>query len=355
MDIAFCDNDERTLRDAIADAAAGCQRAKVAVAFAKGSGLDAAPIFRQLVQRGSHVQLIAGVDFQLTDLAAVEEFDHPPSEARLYFRGAESNKRAFHPKVYVFEQDHDAVAVVGSSNLTGGGLVDNVEANLVLRAEPEHPVIRRITSFHSQLWASGLAVPVTGEFRERYARLQDRRRAAELALRGDADYERARASLRAAVAEAITTYRADARSRSWLLITSPENYIRCIRGHVWGDEDLRRIRQVRTGDVIFFYVKHPGKYVASMGVVTKPAYEDHSIIWIGDDRVYPFRFHFDLLVEPVRPIGLRPMVPRLDLFDRADDPNYGRRLQAAMKELTPHDCTVLREALAEGNTLGAAS
>jgi HKD family nuclease len=355
MQIRLIDNDALTFGDALADACADATMVRIAVAFVKGSGLSAAPVLEQMVVRGAEVRLIAGVDFQLTDLTAIERFDRPPSAARIYLSSQPSGRATFHPKVYLIESKHNAVAIVGSSNFTGGGLVDNLEANILLRSTPDDPVIARVREYHDKLWISDFAAPVTESFRQSYHQLQDRRRAIELALRSEADYERAQRGLRAAVAEAVVKYNAGRRGRCWLLITAPENYIRCIDGRVWGDEDRGRIGQVRTGDLIFFYVKSPAKYLAAMGLVTREPYTDHSVLWSDDDRVYPHRFNFDLLLRPPRPVPFQPLVRQLDLFGRADLTNWGVRLQAAMKALTTYDCEILRSALAaaEGGSLVA--
>ena len=48
--------------------------------------------------------------------------------------------QTFHPKVYLFDDGQnpptDAILLVGSSNLTGGGLYQNIEANLALELRP---------------------------------------------------------------------------------------------------------------------------------------------------------------------------------------------------------------------------
>jgi len=346
LEIRLVDNKDLSLQDALAEACTRADRVRVAVAFVKGSGLVAAPALEQVVQRGAEVRLIAGVDFQLTDLAAIERFDKPPSAARVYLSAQSSERATFHPKVYLLESRHDAVAIVGSSNLTGGGLVDNLEANILLRSSLDDPVIARIREYHDKLWTSDFAAPVTESFRQSYHQLQDRRRAIELALRSEADYERAQRGLRAAVAEAVVTYNAGRRGRCWLLITSSENYIRCIDGRVWGDEDRGRLAQVKTGDIIFFYVKSPAKYLAAMGLVTRAPYTDSTILWTDDERVYSHRFNFELLLRPPRPVSFRPLVPHLELFGMQDLSNWGVHLQAAMKPLSAHDCEVLRGALA---------
>jgi len=355
LEIRLIDNNDLTLRDALAEACKDAERARVAVAFVKGSGLVAATALEQLMQRGAEVRMIAGIDFQLTDLAAIERFDRPPSAARVYLSTPPSERATFHPKVYLIESRHDGVAIVGSSNFTGGGLVDNLEANIMIRASLDDPAIVRVREYHDRLWTSDFAAPVTESFRQSYHQLQDRRRGIELALRSEADYERAQRGLRAAVAEAVVKYNAGRRGRCWLLITSSENYIRCIDGRVWGDEDRGRIAQVQTGDIIFFYVKSPAKYLAAMGLVTRAPYTDSAILWTDDERVYAHRFNFELLLRPPRPVPFRPLVRQLGLFGMQDISNWGVHLQAAMKALSAHDCEVLRGALAaaQGDSLVA--
>jgi hypothetical protein len=82
MEVSLVDNDARTMRDALDEACSDAELVCVAVAFARGSGLDAAPALEGAAARGSEVRLLAGVDFQLTDLAAVDRFQRPPSSTR---------------------------------------------------------------------------------------------------------------------------------------------------------------------------------------------------------------------------------------------------------------------------------
>ena len=51
--------------------------------------------------------------------------------------------RTFHPKLYLFSNENDGsgLLIVGSSNWSHGGLVDNVEANVIVKLDlddPEH-------------------------------------------------------------------------------------------------------------------------------------------------------------------------------------------------------------------------
>ncbi len=313
------------------------------MAFAKGSGLAAAPALEQLADRGGQVELLAGVDFQLSDLDAVARFERPPSEAKVFLHPAADERVVFHPKVYLLESSDSATAIVGSSNLTAGGLAGNVEANVMMRAAPSDPAIARVREYHRKLWHSGYAFRLTDRFREDYGRLQERRHTVEMSLRAEADFANAHRQLKLAVVEAVTRPSARSGRSSWLLITSPDNYIRNIDGKIWGDENLSRIAQVHTGDLIFFYITSPLRSLGALGMVTSDAYEDHSQYW--PDRTYPYRFRFSLLLKPPTPIPLRPLVPDLDLFGQRDDPAWGQRLQRSMVDLTPRDAELIRAAL----------
>lgn len=350
IEVAFIGNDERTVADALNEACREATRARVAVAFAKGSGLAAVSALEGLASRG-RVELLAGVDFQLTDLAAVERFERPPSEARVFLHPDPAGRVSFHPKVYLAESDEVSTALVGSSNLTAGGLNSNVESNVLVRGAPDTPLIQTIRAFHSRLWNSGFAFRLTDTFRKNYGRLQERRHLVELNLREEADFARAQRDLRSAVVEAIASYLPAGQPRCWLLITSPGNYIRNMEGRIWGDEKKARIAQVQPGDLIYFYITKLMQ-LGAMGIVTREPYEDHTPHW-RDGRIYPYRFGFTLMIRPPIQIPFRPLVPSLDLFGRADTPNWGQSLQTSMLSLTPHDCEVLRRAISQADVEGA--
>ena len=99
MDVLFLDNDDRTMRDALEEACGDAQSLSMAVAFVRGSGLVTAPCLSRVIGRGGHVKLLAGVDFELTDLDAVAQFERPPSAARVYLHPDGVMRRVFHPKV----------------------------------------------------------------------------------------------------------------------------------------------------------------------------------------------------------------------------------------------------------------
>jgi HKD family nuclease len=104
-------------------------------AFATAGGIDLVlddPAVRDFLARG-RTHLIVGID-AITDPQALERLrdatrTHPAFTARVFTKGAGG---LFHPKVARFVRDDGSqVVIVGSANLTSGGLRGNVEAYAV--------------------------------------------------------------------------------------------------------------------------------------------------------------------------------------------------------------------------------
>jgi HKD family nuclease len=114
-----------------------------AVAFVKQSGnyphlLKALTLF---AKRGGTISLTVGADVfgrksrgsEYVAVAKLLKTFEPYSEAKLYLY--HERRRTFHPKLYLFsnEPGKRALAIVGSSNWTEGGLAENVEASVLVR------------------------------------------------------------------------------------------------------------------------------------------------------------------------------------------------------------------------------
>lgn len=127
---------------------------RIAVAWAKRSGLgriwDTLDDFRS---KGGHVQLIIGV----SEGGATKE------GLELALQGSDQSfvfhdpRRTFHPKVYFGASDLQRSVLVGSSNLTAGGLSWNYEASLWVdwTKGEDDALDHQLTSWFDQLIAQG--------------------------------------------------------------------------------------------------------------------------------------------------------------------------------------------------------
>lgn len=131
-------------------------RAWFATAWAKRSGLRRlAADLMMLRSRGGHAEVILGADEGGATIEglqlAIDLFD----EACVFH---DPGERTFHPKIYVVESPTQAVAVVGSGNLTRGGLYTNYEgavvANLDLTDEGDARYLRGIRGYYDRLKAA---------------------------------------------------------------------------------------------------------------------------------------------------------------------------------------------------------
>ena len=106
----------------------------IAVAFLKVSGLnEILECLTKAIKKGLTIRIIAGQNLAQTEPEALrtlfELFKSSKSEIRL---ANYSSLETFHPKVFLFKKGTSAKVLVGSANLTSGGLVNNYECSLAV-------------------------------------------------------------------------------------------------------------------------------------------------------------------------------------------------------------------------------
>ena len=196
----------------------------------------------------------------------------------------------FHPKIYLVDKGARRVVYVGSSNLTRGGLQENVEACIRLEAAPDAAPIREASDAFDGLFDGEFATPITPEFESGYRELQQTIRTAQS---GVLDAEAA-IRFRSAESLLLGRYRSRVAIGRWLLVTSPENFQICMRDRIWGRQREEEVRRYAPGDVFFFHITKLSRVVA-FGMFTGPPFFDGRPVWPPDSRgrgVYPWRIRF---------------------------------------------------------------
>lgn len=98
---------------------------RIIVAWAKRSGLRrAASDLKKIRDRGGKILAIVGVSEGGATQQGLDALIAQTDEAHVFHDAG----RTFHPKVYLADGDTDALLLVGSNNLTAGGLAWNYEA-----------------------------------------------------------------------------------------------------------------------------------------------------------------------------------------------------------------------------------
>lgn len=156
MLVELIDNRVRSLATVLIDGIKQCRDIRIAVAFVSRRGLDVIrPSVDAALQSGAKVEFLVGLDMHTTEDDALHD---------LYYLSSRNSTVAFdcyvslkagtvyHPKLYLLRSyDDTATAIVGSSNLTQGGLRANVEVNVALTGELSEDAISDAYSTYSQL------------------------------------------------------------------------------------------------------------------------------------------------------------------------------------------------------------
>lgn len=115
---------------------------QIAVAFLKRSGIKTIEdSLMTSLENGGMFELIVGLDFKTTDPLAMKFFvDLSKQYKDVHFfcygdKGDNKNDIVFHPKIYMFRNHKETVSIIGSTNLTAGGLMSNFEVNTIINEQ----------------------------------------------------------------------------------------------------------------------------------------------------------------------------------------------------------------------------
>ena len=116
------------------------QSARIAIAFLKYSGIRVIEkSLDQCLKNNGSVEIIAGLDFKTTDPQSMHyliQLQKSTPNLKFYCYGDKDVNKTnivFHPKIYLFQGKRETTAIVGSTNLTQGGLMTNFEANVIFK------------------------------------------------------------------------------------------------------------------------------------------------------------------------------------------------------------------------------
>ena len=145
------------IRDASSRHSGG--RARIAVAWAREDGVSW--LLDAVGDRIPDMHVLVGINDRGTTVEALLRLlQHPCTVSVLYKHSAQT----FHPKIYWFSDGTagpgSATLIVGSSNITHGGLLSNYEASIVVElAAPENPDELALFSSAQSVWNSLVAPP----------------------------------------------------------------------------------------------------------------------------------------------------------------------------------------------------
>ena len=129
-------------------------KVEIAIAFLSEKGFDAIePSLIKSLKTGKEINFIVGItDSGVTDAEALERLYRLSEDYDGVFRVGFYNTERFHPKMFLFNKGNTCSAIIGSSNLTGTGLGENIEANILLEGVINEDVFKDTSQYFSVLW-----------------------------------------------------------------------------------------------------------------------------------------------------------------------------------------------------------
>ena len=136
MQVQFIDNQQHEMATFLASAIEASEEIKIAVAFVSRAGLGLLEdSISNALSKGATAEFLIGMDMHATEPKALHqlyEMTIQLSSVKLYCSASLRRGAIYHPKMYLLKQGSASTIVIGSSNLTRGGLKSNVEVNVAL-------------------------------------------------------------------------------------------------------------------------------------------------------------------------------------------------------------------------------
>jgi HKD family nuclease len=151
----FVDNRGHCVADWLRNHLPFCTSAKICVAYVNPSGFEAIKgELEQFLEKGRYLWILNSEEISEADgqflLRLTDKYRHV--QTRVY----PSQLTFMHSKVYLLEEDHQAHLLIGSSNLTLGGLKTNIESNLIGAFPSNNEIVSQWRENFTTMWAQGV-------------------------------------------------------------------------------------------------------------------------------------------------------------------------------------------------------
>jgi HKD family nuclease len=163
---------ELRMLDVLRDRLKDSREIAISVSFLRFSGFGLiVDDLKTFVERGGRVRILTSTYLGITQPEALQQLSKIIGvECRVHVAGFTNlspikGSTGFHTKLFIFINSHKE-CWVGSSNLTKGGLVSNIEANL---CHIEDIAIRAVENVFEILWNRQDVVPLSIKFADAYA------------------------------------------------------------------------------------------------------------------------------------------------------------------------------------------
>lgn len=127
----------------------------IAVAFVRDSGVNL--LIKKIEQRirdGAKIFLLFGNDFGISELESIRQLLDIGVNTKIY-----AGPNTFHLKTYIFSNEFETKAIIGSSNISNSGLKEGIEWNISIDSNNEN--VDSIVNEFKRLYNSEYSIPIT--------------------------------------------------------------------------------------------------------------------------------------------------------------------------------------------------
>lgn len=188
MRAQIIDNISRRMGTFLSSSIKQAEEVKIAVAFMSQRGLDMiGDALDHCLQSGGYFEMLVGLDMHVTDPQALQDIydlSRRSSNVTVFCHASPRSDVIYHPKLYLLKAERQVSIIIGSSNLTQGGLKRNIEANLAIQAEIHDQMVSDAYDTYNQLKFHQHRVIPDQEFLDLYVRLCNQERETRQSDRG---------------------------------------------------------------------------------------------------------------------------------------------------------------------------
>jgi len=179
MRIEIINNNSKKLVDSLLQAMEKSNCLRIAVAFVSTGGISLLEKgLQDSIKRNCYIEFILGIDLYITDSKALQnlyQLSKANQNVKLYcYSGSnsEGNSEAiYHPKLYIADQTSVVTTIIGSSNLTEGGLRSNVELNVLIESESDSDIVSKIHKLYFRIKFSNRCFKPDEDFIQLYSEI----------------------------------------------------------------------------------------------------------------------------------------------------------------------------------------
>lgn len=336
MIIEFLDNREVNLSEKIKEILRDADEIYISVSYIKESGLD---LIKNYLEN-KRVKVIVGVDFNLTEPSALSNLLKMGCEVKIYKGRIIDGEHVFHPKMYIAKKEDIYSIIVGSSNLTYGGLVSNIEHSLLVKGSREDHIIRKALDAFNNSWRN--SDELTQDFVKKYQEQWEHIRSHVARVPRREISEEKREKIERKIKEEESKNReklGDIEENDVIICHTKEHDANKRYDKLVGipgrpkSQSVKPYGWVQKGMRIFIYYKrtdscpNPGIYVV-VRAADKPYYDETVVSEWADafpEEIYPhripteplFRFKVPLSLNDIRRLGVVSLITRapIQTFD----------------------------------------